>query len=139
MKEHLSKKNKLSDMETIALTEGYSAILTKKLPLKMKDPGSFTIPCSIGNHYLGKALCDLGIGHMKPTVVTLQLANRSLAQPEGQIKVILVPVDKFVFLTDFIILDCEVDQEVPIILGDKEECHTVDVVDDLRKNSMNKA
>ena len=90
MKELLSKKKKLSDMETIALTEGYSAFLTNKLPPKMKDPGSFTIPCSIGNHYLGKALCDfgasinlmplftfrkLGIGHMEPTAVTLQLAD----------------------------------------------------------------
>lgn len=78
----------------------------------MKDHGSFTIPCSIGNHYLRKALCDLGasinlmllstfrklgIGHMKPTVVTLQLADQSLAQPEGQIKDILVRVDKFIF------------------------------------------
>ncbi|XP_016752758.1 uncharacterized protein [Gossypium hirsutum] len=82
MKELLSKKKKLSDMETIALTEGRSALLTNKLPHKMKDPGSFTIPCSIGDHYLDKPLCDLGasinlmplstfrklgIGHMKPT------------------------------------------------------------------------
>ena len=132
MKELLSKKKKkLSDIETIVLTEGCSVILTNKLPPKMKDPGSFTIPCSIGNHYLGKALCDLGaninlmplstfrklgIGHMKPTTVTLQLVDRSLAQPGGQIKDILVRVDKFIFLADFIILDCKVDKEVPIIL-----------------------
>ena len=132
MKELLSKKKKkLSDIETIVLTEGCSVILTNKLPPKMKDPGSFTILCSIGNHYLGKALCDLGaninlmplstfrklgIGHMKPTTVTLQLVDRSLAQPGGQIKDILVRVDKFIFLADFIILDCKVDKEVPIIL-----------------------
>ncbi|XP_052877253.1 uncharacterized protein LOC128283877 [Gossypium arboreum] len=132
MKELLSKKKKLSDMEAIALTEGCSTFLTNKFPSKMNDTKSFTIPCSIGNHYLCKALCNLGssinlmllstftklgIGHMKPTVVTLQLADRFLAQPEGQIKDILVPVDKFIFSADFIILDCEIDNEVPIILG----------------------
>ncbi|XP_040960247.1 uncharacterized protein [Gossypium hirsutum] len=131
MKELLSKKNKLIDIETIALTEGCSAILTNKLPLKLKDPGSFTILCSTGNHYLGKALCDLGasiklmplstfkkfgIDHMKSTTVTLQLVDQSLAQPEGQIKDVLVYVDKFIFMADFIILDYEVDKEVPIIL-----------------------
>ncbi|XP_017613879.1 uncharacterized protein LOC108459017 [Gossypium arboreum] len=124
------KKKKITHVETIALTEGYSVVLTNKLPPKLKDPDSFTSPCSIGNQYLGQALCDLGasinlmplstfrklgIGHMKPTAVTLQLADRSLAQPEGKIKDVLVRVDNF-FLTDFIILDCKVDNEIPIIL-----------------------
>ncbi|XP_040963895.1 uncharacterized protein [Gossypium hirsutum] len=120
IRELLSKKKKLSDIETIALTEGCSALLTNQLPLKMKGPGSFTIPCSFGNHYLRKALCNLGaninlmplstfkklgIGHMKLAAVTLQLVYRSLAHPEGKIKDILVHVDKFVFPADFIILD----------------------------------
>ena len=49
MKDFLSKKRKLGDFETIALLEECSAILQQKLPLKLKDPGSFTIPCAIGN------------------------------------------------------------------------------------------
>ncbi|XP_040955947.1 uncharacterized protein [Gossypium hirsutum] len=132
MKDLLSKMKKLTDVETITLTEGCSVILTNKLPLKLKDPGNITIPCSIGNQYLGKALSDLGasinlmplstfqkfgIGHMKPIIMTLQLVHRSLVQPEGKIKDILVPVDKFIFSTNFIMLDCEADKEVPIILG----------------------
>ncbi|XP_016740301.1 uncharacterized protein [Gossypium hirsutum] len=132
MKDLLSKKKKLIDVETIVLTEGCIAILTNKLPLKLKDLRSFTIPYSIGNHYLGKALCDLGasinliplstfrklgISHMKSIAVTLQLVERSLAQPEGQIKDVLVHVDKFIFSADFIVLDREADKEVPIILG----------------------
>ncbi|XP_012448841.1 uncharacterized protein LOC105772039 [Gossypium raimondii] len=132
MKDFFSKKKNLTNIETITLTEGCSAILTNKLPLKLKDPGSFIIPCSINNHYFGKALCDLGasinllplsafiklrIGHMKPTAMTLQLANRSLAQSEGQIKDVLFHVDKFTFSANFIILDCEADKEVLIILG----------------------
>ncbi|XP_016673242.1 uncharacterized protein [Gossypium hirsutum] len=132
MKDLLSKNKKLTNIETIALIEGCSVVLTNKLPPKLNDLGRFTIPCSIGNHYLGKALCDLGaninlmplssfrklgIGHMKSTVVTLQLADQSLAQPEGKIKDVLVRLDKFVFPADFIILEYETDKEIPIILG----------------------
>ena len=48
MKEILSKKMKLGDYETVALTLENSAIIQKKLPPKLKDPGSLNIPCSIG-------------------------------------------------------------------------------------------
>ena len=48
MKEVLSKKRRLEQYETVKLTEGCNAILQKKLPQKMKDPRSFTIPCMIG-------------------------------------------------------------------------------------------
>ena len=60
MKEILSKKRKLGDYETVALSEECSAVIQKKLPPKLKDPGSFTIPCVIGNLDEMKALCDLG-------------------------------------------------------------------------------
>ncbi|KAJ8765981.1 hypothetical protein K2173_020497 [Erythroxylum novogranatense] len=60
MKDVLSKKRRLGDHETVALTEECSVILQKKLPPKLKDPGSFTIPCVIGTQIFGKALCDLG-------------------------------------------------------------------------------
>ncbi|KAL5543561.1 hypothetical protein UlMin_007345 [Ulmus minor] len=107
-------------------------LLQTKIPPKLKDPGSFTIPFSIGNTYCGRALCDLGasinlmpmsvfkqlgIGNARPTIVTLQLIDRSFAHPEGKIKDVLIQVDKFVFPADFIILDFKVDREVPIILG----------------------
>ncbi|XP_062109167.1 uncharacterized protein LOC133819826 [Humulus lupulus] len=102
------------------------------LPPKLKDPESFTIPCTIGNTYCGMALCDLGtsinlmpmfvfkqlvIGEVRPTTFTLQLVERSLAHPDGKIEDVLVRVDKFIFPVDFIVLDYEVDREVPIILG----------------------
>ncbi|XP_062100609.1 uncharacterized protein LOC133806536 [Humulus lupulus] len=93
MKEVMSKKRRLEDFETVKLTEECSAILQKKLPQKVKDPGSFTIPCTIGGSSFDKALCDLGasinlmplsvfkklgVGEVKPTTITLQLADRSL-------------------------------------------------------------
>ncbi|MCI62151.1 hypothetical protein A2U01_0083408, partial [Trifolium medium] len=59
-KELLTKKRKPKEGETMLLTEECSTILQRKLPQKKKDPGSFTIPCSIGNLYVGRALCDLG-------------------------------------------------------------------------------
>ena len=62
----------------------------------------------------------LGLGEAHPTTVTLQLANRSLKHPKGGggvMENVLVKVDKFIFLEDFIVLDMEEDKEVPIILG----------------------
>ena len=86
MKEILSKRRRLGEFETVALTKECGLISQSTLPPKLKDPGSFTIPCSIGNTYVGKALCDLGasinlmpmsvfkqlgIGEARPTTVTL--------------------------------------------------------------------
>ncbi|XP_012442242.1 uncharacterized protein LOC105767284 [Gossypium raimondii] len=132
MKDILSSKRQLGEFETVALADGCTTMLTNKLPPMLKDPGSFTMPCSIGNQYVGKALCDLGvsinlvpmsmfkklrIGKAKPTTVTLKLADRSYARTEGKIEDVLVRVDKFIFPTDLIVFDCEANKDVPIILG----------------------
>ena len=58
----------------------------------------------------------LGLGEASPTIVTLQLADRSLKHPRGVIEDVLVKVDKFIFPVDFIVLDMEEDKEIPIIL-----------------------
>ena len=98
MKDILSKKRRLSDFETVNLTEECSVILQRKLPQKHKDPSSFTIPCTIGNSIFERALCDLGasinlmslsifrrlgLGEARPTTVTLQLVDKSLKHPRG--------------------------------------------------------
>ncbi|XP_063948115.1 uncharacterized protein LOC135152207 [Daucus carota subsp. sativus] len=54
------EKLKLEKLETVALTEECSAVLQQKLPPKLKDPGSFTIPCTTGQLSFDKCLCDLG-------------------------------------------------------------------------------
>ncbi|XP_022143639.1 uncharacterized protein LOC111013500 [Momordica charantia] len=115
----------------VALTKCSSDALGNPLPVKCKDPGSLTIPCSIGGKNLGRALCDLeasinlmpvpvfkklNIGEIRPTSVTSQLADRSIKKPERKIEYVLVKVDKFIFPADFIILDYEADLEVSIIL-----------------------
>ena len=90
----------------------------------MKDPGSFTIPCTIGEFEFQKALCDssasinlmpysvakkLSLGEITLTTVTLQMADITLAKHEGIIEDVLVKVGKFIFPVDFIILDMEED------------------------------
>ncbi|XP_073019377.1 uncharacterized protein [Primulina eburnea] len=132
LKEILSNKRKLVDFETVKLSEECSAILKNKLPPKLKDPGSFSIPCTIGTSNFSKALCDLGasinlmpyscfekleIGEVKPTTISLQLAVRSIKYPRGAIEDVLVQVDKFIFPVDFVVLDMEEDREIPLILG----------------------
>ena len=59
----------------------------------------------------------LGIGQPRPTSMRLQMLDRTMKRPLGIVYDVLVRVDKFIFLADFVILDCEVDYEVPIILG----------------------
>ena len=56
MKDILGKKRKPGDYETVALSEECSAILQKKLPPKLKDLSSFTIPCAIRDEVFKKAL-----------------------------------------------------------------------------------
>ena len=99
MKDILSKKRRLSDFKTVNLTEECSAILQRKLPHKLKDPGNFTIPCTIGNSIFERDFCDLGasinlmllsifrrqgLGEARPTTVTLQLVDRSLKHLRGR-------------------------------------------------------
>ncbi|XP_070013985.1 uncharacterized protein [Nicotiana sylvestris] len=115
-----------------ALKETCSAVVTRPIAEKLSDPGSFTIPCTIGNFGFAKALCDLGasinlmplaiykrlgIGRARPTSMLLQLADRTVKRPSGILDDVLIQVGKFVFPADFVILDCRVDEEIPIILG----------------------
>ena len=116
MKDILSNKRRLSDFETVNLIKECSAILQRKLPQKLKDPSSFTIPCTIGNSIFERALCDLGasinlmplsifrqlgLSEARPTIVTFQLADWSLKHPRGVIEDVLVKVDKFIFKNRF--------------------------------------
>ena len=132
LKEILSKKRKIAEEGVVNLTATCSAVIQKNLPEKMKDPGSFTIPCTIGGVEIQKALCDSGacinlmplsvarrlsLGELTPTTVTLQMADRTMAKLEGVIEDVLVKVGKFVFPIDFIILDIKEDSQVPLLLG----------------------
>ncbi|MDV3200543.1 MAG: retropepsin-like aspartic protease, partial [Pigeon pea little leaf phytoplasma] len=98
----------------------------------MKDPGSFQIPCTIGDLTIGKALCDLGasinlmsysmmkklrIEEVKPTRMTIQLADKSIIYLHGVVENLLVKVGKFILPADFVILSMEEDGASSLILG----------------------
>ena len=118
------------------LTEHVSAIIQSKYPFKYKDPGSPTIPVNIGGNCIDKSLLDLGanvnlmpysvylqlgLGELKPTTITLSLADRSVKIPKGIVEDVLVKIDKFYYPVDFVVLDTEPSSNepnhVPIILG----------------------
>ncbi|XP_070007553.1 uncharacterized protein [Nicotiana sylvestris] len=130
IKDLVTKKRSMN-CEMIKMTHQVSAIVHSMAP-KLEDPGAFTIPCTIGNADFLKALCDLGasinlmpysvfkmlgIGQPIPTSMRLKMVDRTMKRPLGIIYDVLVRVDKFILLADFVILDCKVDYEVLIILG----------------------
>ena len=118
------------------LTEQVSAIIEYKTLVKYKDPGCPTISVNIGSTCVEKALLDLGtsvnllpfsmyqqlrLGELKPTTVTLSLADRSIKIPKGTVEDVFIQVDKFYNSMDFVVLDTEPvvvgANHVPIILG----------------------
>jgi hypothetical protein len=119
----------------ILLTEQVSSVLQRQAPPKLKDPGASIISCIIGNIRIEHALLDLGasvnilpeyfydsfgLGEMRPTPITLQLADRSVKVPRGILEDVLVKEVDFYFPVDFVILDMEgVDSQhqTPVILG----------------------
>ncbi|XP_016436134.1 uncharacterized protein LOC107762303 [Nicotiana tabacum] len=120
------------DLAIVTLTHTCSVVVARPIAEKFSDPGSFTIPCTIGNYVFSKALCDLGasinliplavykrlgIGRARTASMLLQLADRTVKRQSGILDDVLVQVGKFVFSKNFVILDCRVDEEIPIILG----------------------
>ena len=59
----------------------------------------------------------LSLGELTPTTVTLQMADRSMAQPERVLEDVLVKVGKFIFPVDFVVMKMEEDNQVPMLLG----------------------
>ncbi|XP_044489283.1 uncharacterized protein LOC123213766 [Mangifera indica] len=132
LKDILSNKMKLEEFEMVALLKECSAILQNKLPQKFKDPGRFSILCVVGKESFEKALCDLGasislmplsicrrleLGELKPTTVTLQLADRSIKYPIEIMENVPIKVGKFYIPVDFVVLEMEKNIQVPLILG----------------------
>ncbi|GKA58906.1 DNA-directed DNA polymerase [Tanacetum coccineum] len=131
LKSLLKNKASLEEAYTVTMNERCSAVLLNKLPSKEKDPGNFTIPCNIGHLHINNALVDLGasislmpytmyeklcLREPKPTRVSLELADRSIQYPWGIIKNVLIKVNKFVLLINFVILDMPEDSRISIII-----------------------
>ncbi|CAN6726242.1 unnamed protein product [Malus baccata var. baccata] len=115
-------RKRIREKEVVHVSENVSALLQRKLPPKCKDPGSFIIPCVIGNTRFDHAMLDLGasinvmpysvyasmnLGKLKNDGVIIQLADRSNAYPKGVLEDVLVQVDHLIFPADFYVLDME--------------------------------
>nr|GEV08269.1 hypothetical protein [Tanacetum cinerariifolium] len=132
IKSLLTNKDKLFELAKVPLNENCSAMLLKKLPENLGDPGKFLIPCDFLGMDVCHALSDLGasinlmpwsiwkklsLPELTPTQMTLELADRSITHPKGVAEDVFVKVRKFYFPTDFVVVDFEADPRVPLILG----------------------
>nr|GEV93712.1 reverse transcriptase domain-containing protein [Tanacetum cinerariifolium] len=100
IKSLLTNKDKLFELAKVPLNQNCSAMILKKLPMKLGDPGKFFIPCNFSG-------MDMN----------LELADRSITRPKGVAEDVFVKVGKFHFPSDFVVVDFEVDPRVPLILG----------------------
>ncbi|GJT92968.1 reverse transcriptase domain-containing protein [Tanacetum coccineum] len=117
IKSLLMNKEKLLELAKIPLNENCSAMLLKKLPEKLGDPGKFLIPCNFPGMDVCHALADLGasinlmplsiwkklsLPDLTPTRMTLELADRSITYPKGLAEDVFVKQSwEFQFPTDF--------------------------------------
>ncbi|XP_047266232.1 uncharacterized protein LOC124897305 [Capsicum annuum] len=124
--------------------------LLMKKRAKKPDPGAFTIPCTVGSMEFAKAICDLeasinmmplsiykklGLGAPTPTNMQLVMVDRSVKRPDGILHDVLVKVFDFILPVDFVVLDCDVDFDVPIILG-REFLAIIRVIVDIELNKL---
>nr|GEV02217.1 reverse transcriptase domain-containing protein [Tanacetum cinerariifolium] len=132
IKNLLAKKDKIFELAKVQLNENCSAMLLKKLPEKLGDPGKFLIPCDFLGMKVCHALADLSasinlmplsiwkkisLPELTPTQMTLELADRSISHPKGVIEDVFFKVGKFHFPTHFVVVDFEADPRVSLILG----------------------
>ncbi|GKB49811.1 reverse transcriptase domain-containing protein, partial [Tanacetum coccineum] len=132
LKDLVSNKSKMEQISAAFLTEECSAILQNKIPPKLGDLESFLIPYKLANSVEYLALANLGASinlipyslyaalygiTLKPTRMSIRLANHTYQYPMGVAENMLVQVGKFVFLVDFVIQQMEEDDRVSLILG----------------------
>nr|GEV53929.1 reverse transcriptase domain-containing protein [Tanacetum cinerariifolium] len=127
----LNNKDKLFDLATTSVNENCSAVILKKFPEKLGDPGKFLIPCDFSKLVECLVLANLrasinlmplsiwkklSLPELTPTRMILKLADQSTTRPAGIAEDVFVKVGKFNFPTDFVVVDYVVDPRVPLIL-----------------------
>nr|GEW77270.1 hypothetical protein [Tanacetum cinerariifolium] len=132
LKALIGNKEKLSEMARTTMNKHCSAVILKKLPRKLGDPGKFLIPCEFSGMDECLALADLGasinlmpllvweglsLPELTPTCKTLKLADHSVFKPIGIAKDVSIKVGVFHFPADFVVVNFEPDPRVPLILG----------------------
>ncbi|GJV43238.1 reverse transcriptase domain-containing protein [Tanacetum coccineum] len=151
LKELISNKHKIEQISAAFLSDESSAMIQNKVQPKLGDPGSFLILCNFNKTFSCNALADIGasinlmpyslyaklsLETLKPTKISVRLADKSFQNPVGIAENMLVEVGKFTFLTDFVILEMEEDSKVPLILG-RPFLHTADAVIRVKQKQLN--
>nr|GEW74138.1 reverse transcriptase domain-containing protein [Tanacetum cinerariifolium] len=151
LKDLVSNKSKMEQISATFLNEECSAIVQNKIPPKLCDPESFLIPCTVAGSVEYLALANLGASinlmsyslyvsllenTLKPTRMSILLANHTYQYPIGIEKNMLFQVRKFIFSADFIILQMEEDDKVPLILG-RPFLHTADAIIRVKHKELN--
>ncbi|GJU11235.1 reverse transcriptase domain-containing protein [Tanacetum coccineum] len=151
LKELISNNHKIEQIFVAFLSDESSAILQNKVPPKLGDPGSFLISCNFNKNFLCNVLADLrasinfmsyslyaklSLETLKPTKMSVRLADRSFQYPVGITENMLVEVGKFTFLADFVILEIEEDNKVPLIL-ERPFLRTADAVIRVKQKQLN--
>nr|GEW64749.1 reverse transcriptase domain-containing protein [Tanacetum cinerariifolium] len=132
IKSMLTNKEKLYELAKTLLNEHCSAVLLKKLPKKLGDPDKFLISRDFPKMNECLALADLGasinlmplfawnkisLPKLTPTLMTLELADRSISRPISVAEDVFVKVGRFHFSAEFVVVDFDADPRVPLILG----------------------
>ncbi|GJX15104.1 reverse transcriptase domain-containing protein [Tanacetum coccineum] len=151
LKDLASNKSKMEQISAAFLNEECFVIVQNKLLPKLGDPGSFLIPCTVAGSVKYLALADLGASinlmpyslyaslsrnTLKPTRMSIRLANHIYQYPMGITENMLVQVGKFVFPVDFVILQMEDDDKIPLILG-RPFLHTADAIIRVKNKELN--
>ncbi|GKC61624.1 reverse transcriptase domain-containing protein [Tanacetum coccineum] len=151
LKELVSNKHKFEQISSAFLSDESSAMIQNKVPPKLGDPGSFLIPCNFSKAFSCNVLADLSasinlmpyslyaklsLETLKPTKMSVRLADKSFQHHIGIAENMLVEVGKFTFLVDFVMLEMEEDSKVPLILV-RPFLHTADAVIRVKQKQLN--
>ncbi|CAM8929737.1 unnamed protein product [Rhodiola kirilowii] len=150
LKDVITCRRTIEDVDMVSLNGECGAIFQPRMPPKLEDPGRFSISCYINDVKTERAMCDLGasislmpyslckklnIGEPKPTQMISRLADRSSRFPKGVLKDVPVRVVNFYIPGDFVVLEMEEDNEIPILLG-RPFFYTTGAIFDTTKGSI---
>ncbi|GKA90616.1 reverse transcriptase domain-containing protein [Tanacetum coccineum] len=148
------RAHKIEQISAAFLSDESSAMIQNKVPPKLKDPGSFLIPCNFNKTFSCNALADLGasinlmpyslhgklsLETLKPTKMSVRLDDRSFPYPIGIAENMVVEVGKFTFPANFVILEMEedmifnIDSAMKHSYSNDDTCFSIDVIDEILK------
>ncbi|XP_074277309.1 uncharacterized protein LOC141600951 [Silene latifolia] len=132
LEEVIFRRVDISSHELDASSKECNVVKSKEFTVKLDDPRSFSIPCTVGDQKVDSALCDLGtsvsviplalvkrlnILSLARTSITIKLADGTIKSPIGILKDIMVQIGKLSIPTDFVVLDIPMGRRSRVILG----------------------